>query len=165
MQWVMARRVRILGKASWLLPNSAARQVDCRLACQAVIPPSTFQRSQPKTPHRFDSRVSILGRPARNPRPDQNIVTPSLAYPASDPLISRQISSPTPLAQALHHPPVHWHALRRDLARQLPNRNLTSCPAPLGHLQVCVRTRCFCIRLQLLTLIQPPCTLSLPGKV
>lgn len=58
-----------------------------------------------KDPHRFDSRVSILGRPARNPRPDQNIVTPSLAYPASDPLISRQISSPTPLAQALHHHP------------------------------------------------------------
>ena len=161
----MARRVRILGKASWLLPNSAARQVDCRLACQAVIPPSTFQRSQPKTPHRFDSRVSILGRPARNPRPDQNIVTPSLAYPASDPLISRQISSPTPLAQALHHPPVHWHALRRDLARQLPNRNLTSCPAPLDTSKSVSTPAVSASDSQLLTLIQTPCTLSLPGKV
>jgi hypothetical protein len=90
--------------------------------------PSLNARSQ-RNPHRFHTRASISGSLPRNPRPTQNITPPSLAYPASDPLISRQFSSPTLLAQALQYPPVHWHALRRDLARQLPNRILTSCPA------------------------------------
>jgi hypothetical protein len=139
--------------------------VNSRLACQAVIPPSIFQRSQPKNIHRFDSRVSISGRLARNPRPDQDTTPPSSAYPASDPLISRQFSSPTPLAQALHHPPVHWHALRRDLARQLPNRNLTSCPAPLDTSKSVSTPAISASDSQLLTLIQTPCTLSLPRKV
>jgi len=77
---------------------------DCRLAPQADVPPSISQRSQPKHPHRFASRVSISGRLAGNPRPTQNIIPPSLAYPASDPLISRQFSAPTLLAQALQYP-------------------------------------------------------------
>jgi hypothetical protein len=164
-QWVQARRVRILGKASWRLPNSAACHVRCCLAPQADVPPSISQRSQPEEPPSLRHSCVYIGQPVQEPTSNAKHHTPFISLPGI-----RSVDQPpiffshSPSAS----PPIPPGPLARTPTRPrttAAESNLDFLPCCSKHLHVRVRSRCFCIRLQLPTLIQPPCTLSLPRKV